>query len=291
MYLNMVNAPEDVVTFGHEEVPGQGRTLQAIEGAVAIQGAGHISVTFDDSGNPTGRNVVVHPKIYPSWDSIAGLSSQFIMDLDDSAVVSILGGQGDDTFRFDGTDLAPAIRIDGGGGTNTLDYSAMTDGVYVNLQTGEASGLKGGIANIQNVTGGAGNDILVGNGSNVLTGGAGRDILIAGGAAGSGLPLEASILFPGSTLIGGAGEDLLIGGGTVYDTDKAALEALMAVWSDPEPYSTRVSNLQSGLLAPGKVSWNGLQNTLNGQGDLDLYFGSAAHDIYTTEPGEVFVGV
>ena len=291
MYLNMVDAPQDVVTFGHEEVPGQGWTLQAIQGALAIQGTGHISVTFDDSGNPAGRNVVVHPKIYPNWDSIAGLCSQFIMDLDASSVVTILGGQGDDTYSFDGTDVTPAIRIDGGGGTNTLDYSAVTDSVYVNLQTGEASGLKGGIANIQNVTGGAGNNILVGNGANVLTGGAGFNILIAGGAAGSGLPLEASILFAGSTLIGGAGEDLLIGGVTVYDTDKAALDALMAVWSGPEPYSTRVSNLQSGLLAPGKVFWNGLQNTLNGQAGLDLYFGSAANDLYTTKPGEVFVGV
>jgi hypothetical protein len=213
------------------------------------------------------------------------------MDLDASSVVTILGGQGNDTYRFDGTNLAPAIRIDGGGGTNTLDYSAVTDSVYVNLQTGEASGLKGGIANIQNVTGGAGNNILVGNGANVLTGGAGFNILIAGGAAGSGLPLEASILFAGSTLIGGAGENLLIGGITAYDTDKAALDALMAVWSGPEPYSTRVSNLQSGLLAPGKVFWNGLQNTLNGQAGLNLYFGSAANDLYTTKPGEVFVGV
>lgn len=157
MFLNMVNGPEDVVTLGREEVPGQGRTMQAIEGAVAVQGAGHITVTLDDSGDPVGRNVALHPNVYPDRypyiDSITGLNSQFLIQLDDSAFVSILGGQGDDTFKIKGTTFLPSIRIDGGGGTNTLDYSAVSDPVYVDLQAGTATGLKGGIANIQNVIG------------------------------------------------------------------------------------------------------------------------------------------
>src|SRR5262249_21866518 len=206
MYLNMVNGPQDVLTLGREEVPGQGRTMQAIQGALAVTGSGHITVTVDDSGDPTGREVVVHPNVYPNFDSIAGLNSQFIMDLDNSSFVSILGGQGDDTYRIEGTVFGPALRIDGGGGTNTLDYSAVADPVYVNLQTFVASGLRGDIAHIQNVIGGSGNDILVGNGNNVLTGGGGNDLLIAGSSP--------------STLIGGAGNDILIGGSTDYDTDQ-----------------------------------------------------------------------
>ena len=58
--------------------------------------------------------------------------------------------------------------------------SAVAGGVVVDLRAGTATGLRGGVANIRNVVGSAGNDILVGNGGNVLRGGAGRDLLIAG---------------------------------------------------------------------------------------------------------------
>jgi hypothetical protein len=154
MFLNMVNGPGDVVTLGHEQVPGQSRTLQEILGGVAVQGTGQISVILDDSGDTIGRNVVLHPKTSTSADYITGLPGELSMQLDASSSVSILGGQGTDTFMLDGIAFDPAIRIDGGGGTNTLDYSAITVPVHVNLQTGVASGLSGGIANIQNVIGG-----------------------------------------------------------------------------------------------------------------------------------------
>ena len=79
-----------------------------------------------------------------------------------------------------------------------LDVPDPTAGVRVNLPLGTATGLSGGIAKIQNVIGSDGNDILVGNGGNVLQGGKGNDLLIAGATA--------------STLLGGDGNDLLIGG-------------------------------------------------------------------------------
>jgi len=290
VFLNSVAGPNDVFNLG-SNAPNQAGTVADLLGPISVAGNDHVQVIVDDSAGSTARQVTLTPKQDAYGDHITGLiGSVLYTRLDDTSSVTILGGQGDDSFAVNGTDFDPAVRIDGGGGTNSLDYSAVTDGVYVNLQTGTASGLKGGIANIQNVTGGAGNDILVGYGANVLSGGDGRDILIAGGVAdGAGVPLD--VPFPGSALNGGNGEDLLIGGVTVYDTDKAALDALMAEWSGPDLYDTRVNTLRNGLLAPGKVSWNGLQNTLNGQADPDLHFGSAARDLYTTEPGEVFVGV
>src|SRR5262249_35873298 len=60
---------------------------------------------------------------------------------------------------------------------------ALAQGVRVNLLSHTASGLTGGIANIQNVVGTAFNDILVGAGGGTLSGGAGRDILVAGASA------------------------------------------------------------------------------------------------------------
>src|SRR5206468_7350086 len=107
-------------------------------------------------------------------------------------------------------------------GVNTRDYSAYTSSVLVNLQTGTATGVGGGVVNIQNVIGQNNGpadtyNILVGNGGNVLTGGTDRrNLLIAGGSA--------------SQLFGGNDEDILIGGTTAYATeaDMASLQAIMA---------------------------------------------------------------
>jgi hypothetical protein len=103
-------------------------------------------------------------------------------------IQNLTGGAGADTFVFaDGAGVDGTI--DGGGGTNTLDYSAYSSSVLVDLQTGFATGVGAGIANIQNVTGGAGGgsgvyNILVGNGGNFLRGGDDRrNLLIAGASA------------------------------------------------------------------------------------------------------------
>nr|MBC8507270.1 hypothetical protein [Chloroflexota bacterium] len=94
----------------------------------------------------------------------------------------LVGGQGDDSFRFavDGVGFADdAGMIDGGGGTsNTLDYSAFaTTAVNVNLAVGAATGT-GGIANIQNVIGGKlANEIWGDDNANILTSGSTNDNL------------------------------------------------------------------------------------------------------------------
>jgi hypothetical protein len=146
---------------------------------------------------------------------------------------------------------------------------AAAVGVYVNLQTGTATELAGGVASIQKVTGSDFNDILVGKGGNVLDGNGGRDLLIAGSAAG--------------TLIGGDGEDILIGGTTDYDQDTAALAAILAAWTDPNlDYATRVANLSAGTGVPvlnaTTAHANGGGNTLTGGAGLDLFLGDLAKD-------------
>ena len=157
-----------------------------------------------------------------------------------------------------------------------LTPPATPIGVVVNLRLGTASGLTGGIANIQNVVGSAGDDILVGNGGNVLTGGAGRDVLIAGASA--------SILF------GGDGDDLLIGGTTDYDRDAAALLAVRAEWARRNAdYATRVANLSNGTngaprLDDTTVRANGRRNTLTGNAGRDLFFNNRNRDVLDRDP-------
>jgi hypothetical protein len=192
-----------------------------------------------------------------------------------SGATSLHGGNGADTFVFaDGAGVDGTI--DGVGGTNSLDYSAYSTSVLVDLQTGAATGVGGGIANIRNVTGGSGGgpgvyNILVGNGGNVLTGGDGRrNLLIAGASA--------------STLIGGNDDDILIGGTTAYDTEAGlvSLQAIMNYWSNTtDDYATRVANLLSGngvpLLDATMVKNNGGGNTLmgnhGGAGEMNLFYG------------------
>jgi hypothetical protein len=154
--------------------------------------------------------------------------------------------------------------------------SGLRKGVTVNLQTGTASGLAGGIASIQSVIGSRGDDILVGTGGNVLTGGAGRDLLIAG--------LTASQLF------GGDDEDILIGGTTVHDTNATNLKAISDIWTSGADYSSRVESLKGELLGQGKVFSNGQQNTLFGQGGMDVFFLSGV-DLHDAVEGEELVGI
>ena len=91
---------------------------------------------------------------------------------------SLTGGTGADTFAFPmAGHLAGAI--DGGLGTNALDYSGRSTAVVVNLKTGAATSVTGGVTNIANATTGGGNDTLTGNGlNNQFTGGAGNDTYV-----------------------------------------------------------------------------------------------------------------
>jgi hypothetical protein len=147
-------------------------------------------------------------------------------------------------------------------------------------QPGFATGIAGGVSGICYVTGGngpGGYNILVGDGGNVLTGGNGRrNLLIAGNnMTGS----------TASTLIGGDDEDILIAGTTDYDSNLAALEDIMNVWTGGDPlyqtFADRVNRLTNDAsyafsLNPQTVHSNGGGNTLTGKAGgsmaLDLYF-------------------
>ncbi len=111
------------------------------------------------------------------------------------------GGAGNDTL------LAGAgyDQLDGGAGEDLADYTDFAGRIEVNLAAGLAYGFDAGGAEIkvdqltaiEHVSGGAGNDTLIGDaGANWLYGEAGNDTLEGGGGA--------------DTLIGGAGADTFI---------------------------------------------------------------------------------
>ncbi|MVW77157.1 retention module-containing protein [Pseudomonas xionganensis] len=108
------------------------------------------------------------------------------------------GGEGDDVLMGD----AGADQLDGGEGFDVVDYSADSEGVTVNLQSGiGTAGLAEGdsYSSVEGILGGAGDDQLLGDDqANYLSGGAGDDVLSGGGGD--------------DVLVGGLGDDSLSGG-------------------------------------------------------------------------------
>src|SRR5262249_53701556 len=99
------------------------------------------------------------------------------------SVENILGASGTDRVVMQ-TGGSLSGWANGGGGSNSLDYSGDLADVVVNLLLGKATSIAGGISNIQNVAGGLGNNTLVGDANaNVLSGGKGRNLLIGGAGA------------------------------------------------------------------------------------------------------------
>jgi hypothetical protein len=261
-------------------------------------GAGGVNASVSNTGVPTvalvgnanAVNTLVGSDSDNTWtitDANAGTltGSVIVGRISFSDFQNLAGGAGNNTFALQNGGSV-AGWINGGGGTNTLDYSNYSGNVVVDLQTGTATGVRGGIANIKNINGGngPGYNILVGNGANVLSGGSNAsNLLIAGSAA--------------STLLGGNGEDILIGGTTAYDTDLASLRAIMGEWlRADESYNTRVFNITNGfgvpLLDASTVRGNGGGNTLMGGAGLDLYYGNLALDVYDWNPmNEYFISV
>jgi uncharacterized protein (TIGR03118 family) len=135
--------------------------------------------------------------------------------------------------------------------------------------------------------GGAGNDSLRGgSGNNILLGGPGdddlrgldnRDVLIGGEGA--------------DRVRGDSEEDLLISGMTAYDRDTPALLRILAAWTSPDPYATRVANLRSGSggvpkLDSTTVFDDGAPDTLRGNKGLDWFFAGPNDMLPDMQPTE-----
>jgi hypothetical protein len=172
--------------------------------------------------------------------SITGTNAGQVGGVTFSGFSNLTGGSQADTFKFvTGGSVTGAIN--GGGGVNTLDYSAYVGDIVVDLALGTATAVSGGIANIQNVTGSQGDDLIVGDANpNVLIGGTGRNIIIGGAG--------------GDTITGGGGDNILIGGTTAYDTNLTALDAIFAKWSDPTlAIGQRTQALKKGIVVGGQT--------------------------------------
>ncbi len=214
---------------------------------------------------------------------------------------SLAGGSGNDT-------------LDGGGGTDTLDggdgvdvvlYTANTTPVRVDLASGVAS-FPGQswpserLSGVENVQGGSGGDVLLGDGAaNVLGGNGGNDSLAGGNGADS---LDGGA--GNDTLDGGGGTDLL-NGGTGADTVRYAANttpvaidlqrgaASFPGRSWPQETLVAIENATTGSGADtltGSAAANGLHgmggaDRLIGAGGADRLVGGTGNDVFVFTAG------
>lgn len=238
------------------------------------------------------------------WTNPATGSAQYLvktpMVYDIQAIQALYGANmttrtGNDTYAFD--PAAPSFEaIWDAGGTDTFSVAAFTNGCTVDLKPGAYSSLAYnsvslanniGIAfncNIENATGGAGADTLLGNElANVLDGGAGADTLRGNGGNDTLLGHAGNDLLDAGAgndaLSGGDNDDVLIGGAGNDTLDGGA-------GSDTASYASgsaavRVSLAITGAQATGSAgndTLTGIENLIGSTG-ADLLIGDGGANV------------
>jgi hypothetical protein len=235
---------------------------------------GNIPVTIN-GGSSKGSSALNGPNLTNVWN-VTGLNAGQVRNVAFKNIGVLGGGKVSDVFRFsNGAGVTGDVLDFSPGGIETLDYSAYTTPVIVDLKTftALAGGIQTSVFNITNVFGGQGNNVLVGDANTaLLQGGSGRDLLFSGGG--------------NTKLRAGSGEAVLVGGHYIFDTDLNALEHLRAEWSrtdegtaaDPTGYLARVNHLENGggkndpfLLNTTTVFADGGTQTLISGAGLDFY--------------------
>jgi RTX calcium-binding nonapeptide repeat (4 copies) len=219
-----------------------------------LVGTGVTEVSFTKIQNVvggTGLDTLVGPNLVNSWQINAPDAGSLNGSLAFTGIENLVGGIGNDTFSFD-AGTAVSGTVDGGAGTDLLDYSAFTSNVTVDLTAGAATGTAG-VLNFENVAGGSGDDLLRGTaGANVLEGNGGNDILIGNdgndtllGGAGRDLLIGG---MGSDRLEGGEDDDILIAGPTAHDLNDSALRDQQGGWTRADlDYDARLALLAAGV--------------------------------------------
>ena len=248
---------------------------------VALRGSTAVSVTVGGVVEDTILNI----------ENVTGGSGDDRLSGDGLANVLIGGAGADKLFGFVGDDVLRGglgtDYLDGGVGFDTADFSDKTLSVVLTLKGSQtAFAVVGGasedrILNIENITGGSGDDRLSGDGlANVLIGGAGADKLFGFGGA--------------DLLRGGPGNDYLDGGlgvdtadysdtsATVVVTLNGASLASVVVGGVVEDKVVNIENVTGGS-GVDRLTGDGFANVLDGRGGADVLTGRGGNDTYVVD--------
>ena len=114
----------------------------------------------------SGVNTLISPNSTNLWQ-ITGPNSGLLNGNTFTNMQNLTGGTYNDTFQFGSTGFVSGT-INGGGGTDALDYSQRSSGVVVNLATGSATAVGSGFTRISDLYGSSDStDMLIGD-NNVL---------------------------------------------------------------------------------------------------------------------------
>ena len=226
-------------------------------------------VAFNGGG---GVNTLIGPD-FASTFIITSLNAGRVGNVTFSSVQNLVGGAGNDSFAFrTGGRLTGSIN--GGGGMNTLNYSAYVGTVVVDLPLHIATAVSGGIVGIQNVNGSIGNDLIVGDGNgNLLQGGTGRNIIIGGAGP--------------DQITGGGGDNILIGGTTLWDANLTALQAIFQEWINPTlTFDQRVNALKKGIVVNG-ITYALNSSTVHADNSPDSLIGGSGRNWFFVDFDDV----
>ncbi|WP_026622959.1 Ca2+-binding RTX toxin-like protein (plasmid) [Ensifer sp. WSM1721] len=231
-------------------------------GADALDGGGGNDTA--DYSDKTASLVVRLAGASAATVSVGGVAEDTLRNIE-----NIIGGSGNDVLAGDGF----ANVLDGGAGSDTVDYSASAKPVAVTLNGANSSTVfVGGVAedtvrNVENVTGGAASDVITGDvQANILVGGAGGDLLKGGGGL--------------DVIDGGIGSD------TIDFSDKTvavvlalagAADAIATVGGVAEDTARNIENIFGGAGAD-VLTGDGASNTLRGGRGADTLDGGAGED-------------
>jgi Ca2+-binding RTX toxin-like protein len=198
----------------------------------ADAGAGTDTVIFEGGGGPVYSPFVAGPGVekiqgpgFANTKVVGNDLNNVITSPGDLFGVTLAGGGGNDLIKMEGSGapggFVPNVfqggpgndtlvgtsatdDFSGGGGTDTVDYTARSDNLNLSLDnhandgaSGEGDNIR---ADVENILGGSGNDLIIGNPfANSLKGNAGNDTLWGGDG--------------NDTLSGGSGHDQLFGQG------------------------------------------------------------------------------
>ena len=177
----------------------------------------------------TNRYLDTNQVSFASFENLVGGSEADTFTISGAQTASLAGGAGADQFRL-GAGAGVTGSIDGGADGDTLDYSAASTGVTVNLATATGTNITGGLTGVENVTGGTGNDTLTGDGqANVLIGGPGHDT-VSGGDGDDTLIVTA---LAGAVVDGGTGVDTVEVQGTNAADDLKVFNTQITLGSSP----------------------------------------------------------
>lgn len=302
---NMTTRTGDTI-YGFNSNTGHAHFTITADGAspvFAIWDAGG-NDTIDFSGYSTSVEIDLREEAFSSagpGNGGVGIAVGNVSIARGAVIENGIGGSGNDTLignavnntlvgnggadQISGADGNDALRgglgadnLDGGAGTDTVSYAGSAAGVVVRLWNSTASGgdAQGDvIAGFENITGGNGNDALVGSDgvANVLSGGNGNDSLY--GLSGD------------DTLIGGAGADRLDGGAGTDTASYASASGAVAVklWNSTATGGdaqgdvlTSIENVIGGAGNDSLVGADSIANVLTGGAGIDRLYGLSGND-------------